>query len=61
MPGPIMPRTLRFFLVCFLAGALAVPLSGARAEEISSVYTPLELARCKDVTPEEVKDDGGGD
>jgi len=58
MPGPFMPRPLSFFLPCLLAAALAAPLAGARAEEISSVYTPLDLSQCKDVTPEDVKEYG---
>lgn len=58
MLGPFMRRPLSFFLPCLLAAALAAPPSGARAEEISSVYTPLDLARCKDVTPEDVKEYG---
>jgi hypothetical protein len=30
----------------------------AAAEEIASVYTPLKLDKCKDVTPEDAKDYG---
>jgi len=53
-----MPRPLSVLLPCLLAAALAAPPLAARAEEISSVYTPLDLAQCKDAAPEEVKDYG---
>jgi hypothetical protein len=50
------PRWLSFLLLGLLAAAL-MPLS-ARGEAISSLYTPLDLAQCKDATPEEIKEYG---
>lgn len=47
-----------FALSSLLAAALAFSLSQAHAEEIASVYTSLDLKRCKDVTPAEVKEYG---
>jgi hypothetical protein len=44
--------------ICLLAVGLAAALLPARAEEISSAYTALELDKCKDVTPEDAKDYG---
>jgi len=50
----------RFSLVVG-AAALLLPLlsPGAVAEEISSVYTPLKLDACKNVTPPEAAEYGG--
>ena len=44
-----------------LAAAAVLPLlySGAVAEEISSVYTPLKLDACQNVTPPEAAEHGG--
>jgi hypothetical protein len=44
-------------LVCVLASCCAL-VSLAAAEEFASVYTSLDLARCKDVTPADMKDYG---
>ena len=47
-----------FILSSVLAAALGLALSPARAEEISSVYTSLDLKHCKDVTPKDIEDYG---
>lgn len=57
----IVPRRrqpFRFLLPCSLAMGLALAPFAARAEEISSVYTSLDLKACADVTPAEAKDYG---
>jgi len=57
----IVPRgrqPFRFLLPCSLAVGLALAPFAARAEEISSVYTSLDLKACADVTPAEAKDYG---
>ena len=38
--------------------AAVTMLASAQAQEISSVYTPLDLRKCKDVTPEDAKEYG---
>ena len=44
---------------CILAiAALAFSAVEARGEEISSVYTSLDLERCKDATPKDMEDFG---
>ena len=43
-------------LAVALLSAFCAPL--ATAAEIESVYTKLDLNQCKDVTPEEIKDNG---
>jgi hypothetical protein len=40
------------------AMALGLSCSAAGAEEISSVYTELDFAKCKDATPDDMKDYG---
>jgi hypothetical protein len=45
-------------LSSLFAAAFALLLTPAVAEEISSIYTSLDLARCKDVTPADIKDYG---
>ena len=46
-----------FLLLGILAAALIAP-SAAPAEAISSLYTSLDLAQCRDAKPEEMKDYG---
>ena len=40
-----------FWASCLLAPALNFAASPAGAEEFASVYTSLDLARCRDTTP----------
>jgi hypothetical protein len=47
-----------FLLSSVLAASLGLAASPARAEEISSVYTSLDLKHCKDVTPKDIEDYG---
>jgi hypothetical protein len=51
MRNPLVPRWL-----CQLALPFAFGVLGARADEISSVYTSLNLEQCRDITPEDAKD-----
>lgn len=51
-----MHRALSLALGVAVA-ALAMPVS-APAQELSSVYTPLDLKKCKDVTPADAKEYG---
>jgi hypothetical protein len=53
-----MTKMPRFKLLLVAIFALVDAHSAVRAEEISSVYTPLKLDACKDVTPDDVKDYG---
>jgi hypothetical protein len=45
-------------LAPYWATMLLALLSPAQAQEVSSVYTPLDLKKCKDVTPADAKDYG---
>jgi hypothetical protein len=53
MRNSLVPRWL-----CLLALSFAFGVLKARAEEISSAYTSLDLKQCKDITPEDAKDYG---
>ena len=55
--APLTSLTLPFWAL-LAAAALGLSSSAACAEEISSVYTPLDFAKCKDATPEDMKDYG---
>ncbi len=61
LPATVPVTALIAVLTTVLASAAALPLlpSGAAAEEIGSVYTPLKLEACKNVTPPEAADYGG--
>lgn len=52
------PLTSPCLPIWLLALSFALLPAPARAAEIESVYTKLDLKRCKDVTPEEIKDNG---
>jgi hypothetical protein len=49
--APLTSLTLPFWSL-LAAAALGLSSSAACAEEISSVYTPLDFAKCKDATPD---------
>lgn len=55
--APLTSLTLPFWLL-LAAAALGLSSSAACAEEISSVYTPLDFAKCKDATPDDMKEYG---
>jgi hypothetical protein len=58
---PLTSPRLLGHLPCLLAVLLATALTRptpAGAEQISSVYTPLDLGACQDVTPADVKEYG---
>src|SRR4051812_27568309 len=60
--GEFAPRSGRLALLCLVLCNAAIMLAlGAvpvRGEDIASVYTSLDLAKCKDVTPADAKDYG---
>ena len=53
--APLTSPRLPILLVALAFTLFAWPSS---ATEIESVYTKLDLDQCKDVTPEEIKDNG---
>ena len=54
---PLMRHPLSL-MPCYLAMTLAASPAQARAEEVSSVYASVNLAKCADITPAAAKDDG---
>lgn len=58
MPQAASFTSPRFGTVWLLALTLAFVARAVAAEEFTSVYTSLDLARCKDTTPAEMKDYG---
>lgn len=56
-----MAKSSQLLLATFAVTALVVSLlpAGTAAEEIGSVYTPLKLDDCKNVTPPEAAEYGG--
>ena len=51
-------RALLCLALCSAAIVLTLGTASARVEEIASVYTSLDLAKCKDITPADAKDYG---
>jgi len=55
LTSPCLKRPAQ--LPVFLVAALTM-LTPAQAQEVSSLYTPLDLKKCKDVTPADAKEYG---